>query len=106
MRLLEVLDDGEGLADDASAVHQHRDQSVRIDGAKFRGVLGTGRCASHNDHALPAESRDDAWHVPHHLAHVQLLAQLVVELEPDSAVRYVSAVGGTNRARVSGMVEA
>src|ERR1700683_4384421 len=52
------------------------------------------------------QRRDDVWHVPHHLAHVRLLAQLVVELEPDASVRYVSEGGGTNRGDGSGMVEA
>src|SRR5271156_3320440 len=52
------------------------------------------------------QRRDDVRHVPHHPPHVRLLAQLVVDFQPDASVRYVSEGSGTNRGNRSGMVEA
>ena len=45
VRFLQVLDDGERLREDVPGVGQHRNESVRIQGAKLARVLGAHRRA-------------------------------------------------------------
>src|SRR5438067_1634416 len=56
MRLLEILDDGERLGDGGVALHDDRDQTFGIDGAKFGRVLGAHRCAQIDQRRLPGDA--------------------------------------------------